>query len=781
MDKKSEIQALAGEMERCGFARMDTAGQHRFLGEWILRRYAGEIEECRCRAERERTAYYLSAEFLPGRLISANLQNVGLWDTVREAMLQTGTDEEDWESIPDHALGNGGLGRLASCFLDAAATHHIPLWGYGIRYRYGLFSQRWENGGQAEYPDNWQRMGDPWSVRRDGEAVTVMLGRRRILAVPYDMPVFGYAGENGRPGVSILRLWQAESEEPFRFDLFDAGRYAAASSPGERAGRISAVLYPNDSTAAGKELRLSQQIFFSDASVADILRRFETTHGQNWEELPRYAAIQLNDTHPVTAILSLIGRLESRGVPFARAVEYAHRIFAYTNHTVMAEALEVWDEGLLRRLAPGYHKILMRLNRMLEDELCARGIDPGEMRILADGRVHMARLAAWISHAVNGVAPLHTEILRRDVLRHWEAAYPGRIQNKTNGITQRRWLRTANPLLAEFVTDRIGDGWITDLQEIDGMRRYTDDGESRQEFLRIRQENKRRLVRDLEKSCGLTADTEMLFDVQIKRLHEYKRQLMNAFSILRLYFDLREGALPDFTPTAFLFGAKAAPGYARAKGIIRYILAISEKINSDPAVRERMRVIFVPDYNVSWAEKLIAAGDLSEQISMAGTEASGTGNMKFMLNGVPTLGTRDGANLQILEHAGEDVNFFFGPDADEMRARMAEYDPRHLYEADGRLRQVADTLIDGTFDDGGSGIFAELHGSLLAGASWHRPDNYCVLGDFAAYMEAKTRALSAYRDPHVYARMGLCNMASAGWVSADRTVREYARDIWHLT
>ena len=313
------------------------------------------------------------------------------------------------------------------------------------------------------------------------------------------------------------------------------------------------------------------------------------------------------------------------------------------------------------------------------------------------------------------------------------------------------------------------------------MRRYADDAESGRGLLCIRQENKRRLVRELERSCGLTADAEMLFDVQIKRLHEYKRQLMNAFSILRLYFDLREGALPDFTPTAFLFGAKAAPGYARAKGIIRYILAIAEKINGDPAVRERMRVIFVPDYNVSWAEKLIAAGDLSEQISMAGTEASGTGNMKFMLNGVPTLGTRDGANLQILEHAGENVNFFFGPDADEMRARMAEYDPRHLYDSDGRLRQVVDTLIDGTFDDGGSGIFAELHGSLLAGASWHRPDNYCVLGDFAAYMEAKTRALAAYRNPLAYARMGLCNMASAGWVSADRTVREYARDIWRLT
>ena len=780
MDKKAEIQALASEMERCGFSRMDTAQKHRFLGDWMLHRYAGEIENCRRRAERERTAFYFSAEFLPGRLIHANLQNAGLWDTVRDAVEQLKAEEVLWEDIPDHALGNGGLGRLASCFLDAAATHRIPLWGYGIRYRYGLFSQRWENGGQAEYPDDWQRMGDPWSQRRDGEAVTVQLGKQRIRAVPYDMPVFGYAHDGERPGVTILRLWQAESEEPFRFDLFDAGKYASSVSSREQAERISAVLYPSDSTAAGKQLRLSQQIFFTDASVADILRRFESTHGQDWEKLSDYIAIQLNDTHPVTAILSMIVRLQSRGVSFTKAAELAKGIFAYTNHTVMAEALEVWDESLLRRLAPEQHKVLLRLNRMLEEELAARGLDADGMRILEDGRVHMARLASWCSHAVNGVAPLHTEILRRDVLSRWEEVYPGRIQNKTNGITQRRWLYTANPLLAEFVTERIGDRWITELERIGEMRKYTEDEGSQREFLRIRRENKQRLCRELMRTCGVSVDTEMLFDIQIKRLHEYKRQLMNAFSILRLYFDMRDGSIPDFTPTAFFFGAKAAPGYARAKGIIRFILAIAEKINHDPAVRSKMQVIFIPDYNVSWAEKLVAAGDLSEQISMAGTEASGTGNMKFMLNGVPTLGTRDGANLQILEHAGAEVNFFFGSDAETMRARMEQYDPRQLYEADPRLRQVVDTLIDGTFDDSGSGIFAELYGSLLQGASWHRPDNYCVLGDFAEYMQAKTDALHAYGDPLSYARRGLCNLSSAGWVSADRTVREYARDIWKL-
>jgi len=769
--------SLLSAMESAGFARMTTSERYRFLADFLMRYFAAPIEAARRRPEMARTAYYLSAEFLMGRMIHASLYNLRLLDTVREAMAELDSDLAELEEVPDHALGNGGLGRLAACFLDSAATHRIPLWGYGIRYRYGLFRQRLENGYQEELPDNWLRMGDPWSIRRDSECVAVTLGRRRLRAVPYDMPVFGYSPDGAQ--VTLLRLWQAESEEPFDFSLFDAGRYAAASARDERDGRISRVLYPNDSTPAGRELRLSQELFFTEASVADILRRFAASHGEDYTALPRLTAIQLNDTHPAAAIPALIGQLEERGVPFAQAAELAREIFSYTNHTVMAEALEVWEADLYRRLSPRGWRVIERIQRMLEEECAQRGTDRSEMNIIADGRVHMARLAAYMSRTVNGVAALHTEILRTRVLAPWEAAFPGKIQNKTNGITPRRWLGVANPALADFVTERVGDGWITDAARLEGLGKYVSDGASLDEFARIKAENKRRLAAQLERQCGLSLDPAMLLDVQIKRLHEYKRQLMNAFSILRLYSDIREGAAPDVTPTAFLFGAKAAPGYYMAKAIIRFILAIAERVNGDPAVRDRMQVIFVPDYSVSWAERIVAAAELSEQISAAGTEASGTGNMKLMMNGAPTLGTYDGANLEILEAAGAENNFFFGPRAEEMAERMREYDPRRVLEGDAQLARAVDSLIDGTLDDGGSGCFAALHASLT---SWdgRRPDPYCVLGDFAAYTEAKGRAMAAYRDTRRWAAMGLANTAAAGRFSSDRTVREYAEEIWRV-
>ncbi len=770
-------EEFLAEAQRCGYAAMAAGERYRFLAEFVMRRMLPQITQARARAAEEKTAYYLSAEFLMGRMIHANLFNLGMLGEIREAAAEMGIDVGNFEEVPDHALGNGGLGRLAACFLDSAASQDIPMWGYGIRYRYGLFSQKLSAGFQEEEPDDWMRMGDPWSIRRESEAVSVTLGRRRVRAVPYDMPVFGY-GDGGR--ICLLRLWQAESEEPLKLPLFEAGRYGAASAPRERAERISAVLYPGDATAAGKELRLSQEIFFTEASAEDILRRFEQTHGQNWEKLPEYAVIQLNDTHPTMAIPALIARLEGRGVPFSAAVTLTGRMFAYTNHTVMAEALEEWDEALLRRLAPRSHRILVRLQEMLEAEMAQRGTADEGMHIIVHGRVRMANLASFMSMHINGVARLHTEILKQDVLRGWHGMYPDRITNVTNGITQRRWLGVANPSLAEFVTERIGGGWLTEADQLSGLEAYVHDTDSLREFARIKRENKRRLVRAFEAQCGITADASMMFDIQITRLHEYKRQLMNAFSILRMYFDLREGAAPDFQPTAFIFGAKSAPGYARAKGIIRYILSIAQLVNNDPAVRERMQVIFVPDYNVSWAEKLVAAGDLSEQISMAGTEASGTGNMKFMLNGAPTLGTYDGANLEILEAAGAENNFFFGSDAQETARRLAEHDPRRMLEEDERLRRVVDTLIDGTFDDGGSGIFGELHHALTAGTDWHRADHYFVLGDFWAYTDARRRAASAWRDADRYAAMGLANTAAAGRFSSDRSVREYAERVWRL-
>lgn len=791
---------LSTEMKGARFADMSVAEQYNFVSEFVMREYRGEIEAARESMGREKCAYYFSAEFLMGRLIYSNLLNLGMLTEVKEAMAENGVDIAVFEEIPDHALGNGGLGRLAACFLDSAATVGVPLHGYGIRYRYGFFRQDLSQGYQRELPDDWSRVGDPWSLRREEDAVRVTLSGKTVRAIPYDLPVIGYGTSihnetlsscdgrknssdatrclgAGPAGVRILRLWQAEAESPMDFSLFDAGKYLPAVAEAEWASRITAVLYPNDNTREGKELRLRQQYFFTDASVEDILRRFEKSHGKEYARLPDFCRIQLNDTHPVWAIPALILRLEDRGVPFREAFPIVRAIFAYTNHTVMQEALEVWEADLVRAVCPAAFAVIELIQAELEREMAQRHVVRDPLNIVVGDRIHMARLASYVGYAVNGVAALHTEILRRDVLRPWYDLYPDKFQNKTNGITQRRWLLLANPRLSSFITERIGEDWITEGEDLTRLRPFAEEGDSLAEFARIKAANKERLSGEIARRCGIKLDPTMLFDIQIKRLHEYKRQLMNALSIVWLYQGIKGGEITDFTPTAFLFGAKSAPGYARAKGIIRYILAVADLIEKDPAVRDLIKVVFIPDYNVSWAEGLVAAGDLSEQISQAGTEASGTGNMKFMLNGAPTLGTYDGANIEILEASGAENNYFFGPDAQQMRRRMENYDPRAVYTADPRLARAVDTLIDGTFVDQG-GVFAELYASLLDGASWHRADNYCVLGDFADYTEAKLRANRDYRDTLAYAKRGLINTASAGRFSADRTVREYAKDIW---
>ena len=791
---------LSTEMKGARFADMSVAEQYNFVSEFVMREYRGEIEAARESMGREKCAYYFSAEFLMGRLIYSNLLNLGILTEVKEAMAENGVDIAVFEEIPDHALGNGGLGRLAACFLDSAATVGVPLHGYGIRYRYGFFRQDLSQGYQRELPDDWSRVGDPWSLRREEDAVSVTLSGKTVRAIPYDLPVIGYGTSihnetlsscdgrknssdatrclgAGPAGVRILRLWQAEAESPMDFSLFDAGKYLPAVAEAEWASRITAVLYPNDNTREGKELRLRQQYFFTDASVEDILRRFEKSHGKEYARLPDFCRIQLNDTHPVWAIPALILRLEDRGVPFRDAFPIVRAIFAYTNHTVMQEALEVWEADLVRAVCPAAFAVIELIQAELEREMAQRHVVRDPLNIVVGDRIHMARLASYVGYAVNGVAALHTEILRRDVLRPWYDLYPDKFQNKTNGITQRRWLLLANPRLSSFITERIGEDWITEGEDLTRLRPFAEEGDSLAEFARIKAANKERLSGEIARRCGIKLDPTMLFDIQIKRLHEYKRQLMNALSIVWLYQGIKGGEITDFTPTAFLFGAKSAPGYARAKGIIRYILAVADLIEKDPAVRDLIKVVFIPDYNVSWAEGLVAAGDLSEQISQAGTEASGTGNMKFMLNGAPTLGTYDGANIEILEASGAENNYFFGPDAQQMRRRMENYDPRAVYTADPRLARAVDTLIDGTFVDQG-GVFAELYASLLDGASWHRADNYCVLGDFADYTEAKLRANRDYRDTLAYAKRGLINTASAGRFSADRTVREYAKDIW---
>ncbi|MBP3435908.1 MAG: glycogen/starch/alpha-glucan phosphorylase [Clostridia bacterium] len=727
--------------------------------------------------EGKRAAYF-SAEFLVGRVVEANLLGMELLAETRELLAAHGVSTTVFEEIEDAALGNGGLGRLAACFLDSAATHGIPLDGYGIRYRYGLFRQSFENGFQQEQADDWTAFGDPWSVRREEQRVRIHFADEDVWAVPYDSPVIGYGGET----VNTLRLWQAEALNAFDFTLFNEQKYEKAVRARNKAERISAVLYPNDDTDAGKKLRLKQQYFFSSASLQDILRRYKAHYGDDFSQLPDAYAIQLNDTHPTVAIPELLRLLvEEEGLPFDTALKLARRTFAYTNHTIMPEALEKWSIKLFRAVLPQVYRYVVRLQKALEAELAHKGITDVTPYAIVDGeRIHMARMAIFATHSTNGVARLHTELLKTSALPEWYALYPERFQNKTNGITQRRFLALANPELAQLITDTIGNRWLTELDALTALEPYGDDPAFLNKLLDIRGRNKQRLAAYIREREGVELRQDFLLDVQIKRLHEYKRQLLNAFAVLDTYFALKDGTITEFMPTAYLFGAKAAPGYFRAKGIIKFINAIAEMIDSDPEVRDRMQVIFVSNYNVSYAEKLVPAADVSEQISTAGTEASGTGNMKFMLNGAVTLGTYDGANIEIVEQAGEENNYIFGARVEELDALREIYDPKALLARQPRLKRVVDTLIDGTFDDGGTGMFRELYTSLTEGASWHRPDQYFLLHDFSSYCEARLRVNRDYRDREAFARKGLMNIAHAGKFSSDRTVREYATQIWGI-
>lgn len=727
------------------------------------------------KAVKKRAAYF-SAEFLMGRMIFSNLFNMGLLTQTEQLLSENGVDIRILEEIGDAALGNGGLGRLAACFLDAAATQGLALDGYGIRYRYGIFRQKFENGFQKEEADDWTRCGDPFSVRREEERVRVQFGDQTVWAVPYDMPIIGF----GCRTVNTLRLWQAEPLVPFDFSLFNAQKYAAAFAERDAAETISAVLYPNDDGMAGKKLRLKQQYFFVSASLQDMLRRFKQSGETDLTQLPDRYAVQLNDTHPVVAIPELIRLLLEEGTDFGAALDVARRMFAYTNHTIMPEALETWDIALFRQVLPTLYPIVRRLQLSLRHELGNMGVtDFTPFDILSDRRVHMARLALFGAHAVNGVAAIHTELLKTRVLPDWYRLFPTHFHNITNGITQRRWLTLANPELAAIITERIGDGWLTRLEQLRGLEKHADDPRLSEQLRFMRQQKKKQLAAYMEKKSGLLLRWDFLLDVQIKRLHEYKRQLLNAFSILDIYFRLKDGTLTDFQPTAFLFGAKAAPGYRRAKAIIKYINEISRMIANDATVSDRMQVLFVPDYGVSYAEKIIPAADISEQISTAGTEASGTSNMKFMLNGALTLGTYDGANIEIVEHAGIENNYIFGATVEELQALRPQYDPKALLAHNDRLRRVAETLIDGTFSDDSTGMFAELYRSLTE-ADWQQADYYYLFGDFDAYSAARLRANADSAHADSFFAKSLHNIAGAGYFSADRAVLEYAHEIWTL-
>lgn len=720
----------------------------------------------------QKRVFYFSAEFLIGRLIHNNIFSLGILDEIKSCLNYWGIDINSFEDVEDMALGNGGLGRLGACFLDSAATHNIPLDGYGIRYKYGLFKQTLDDGFQVENVDNWQKFGDPWSVRAQEDTVIVNFADMKVKAVPYDIPIIGYKTSN----INTLRLWQSESFNEFNLRLFNDQLYDEASSEQNRASDISKVLYPNDSTIAGKTLRLRQQYFFCSASLQDILRKFKFIHGNNFSLIPQFCAIQLNDTHPVISIPELIRLLSLEGIDFETAFDISLKTFSYTNHTVMEEALETWEINILKDIFPEIYSIIEKINKKLSDK-------SPHMQIIENGKIHMARLAVFSSKYTNGVAKIHTEILKTQVLSDWYKMYPDRFQNKTNGITQRRWLALCNPELAQFISTLISDKWITDLSHIEELNKFCNDPTVISNFNSIKTIKKQQLSDYIQKNEREYINPNFIYDVQVKRLHEYKRQLLNAFSIMDIYFLIKDGILTDFTPTVFIFGAKAAPGYKRAKTIIKYINEIKNLINNDPDVNDKMKVVFVSNYNVSYAEKIIPAADISEQISTAGTEASGTGNMKLMLNGAVTLGTLDGANIEIIEQAGYENNYIFGATVNDIKNLKGKYNPEEIYKNDPQIKRVLDTLIDGTFKDGpdpDKADFRELFDSILYGTSWHDPDMYYLLYDFKSYVETKLKINNEYKNRMLFGKKCLKNIASAGIFSSDRTVKEYARDIWNI-
>lgn len=753
---------------------------HNALGETLMELFADDWQKSRERHLCSRRACYFSMEFLVGRAIFNNLLCLGIYDEVNEIFEECGISLNSLEEIEDAALGNGGLGRLAACFLDSAATLNLPLDGYGIRYKYGLFKQKIENGFQKEDIDDWTKYGDCWSTRCDKEAVEIKFSNQTVKAVPYDMPIIGCKTNN----IGTLRLWQAEPVKEFDFDLFNQQNYLEASKEKIYAEDISRVLYPNDDTDDGKKLRLKQQYFFCSASLNDILKKHKTKFG-TLENLAEYVTIQLNDTHPVISIPELIRLLmDNEGFSYKSAFKTACKVFNYTNHTIMQEALEKWNSKLIEELLPRIYEIIIMVNETLLAEMYSKNIDAkavNNMKIIKDNMVHMANMAVYCSSYTNGVAKIHTEILKDTVLNDWYKVFPERFQNKTNGITQRRWLGLCNRELSAFITQLLGnDDWIIDLNKLKELEKYSDDEETLNKFIQIKSEKKKQLADFIKSKENITINPNSIFDIQIKRLHEYKRQLLNAFSILYIYLGIKDGSIKNISPVTFIFGAKSAPGYRRAKAIIKYINEIAEIISSDNEVNKLINVVFVSNYNVSYAEKLVAAADVSEQISTAGTEASGTGNMKLMLNGAVTLGTLDGANVEIVEEAGAENNYIFGAKVEELKRILPEYNSRKLFSSNEKIRRVVSTLIDGTVSDGGSGDFRELYMSLLDGASWHEPDNYYLLGDLESYVEAKLKSNSDYKNRLDFAKKQWINMCNAGKFSSDRTIKDYAENIWKI-
>ena len=750
-----------------------------------------------------KTVYYMSMEFLLGRALGNNLINMTAYKEVKEALEEMGIDLNVIEDQgPDPALGNGGLGRLAACFLDSLATLGYASYGCGIRYRYGMFKQKIRDGYQVEAPDNWLKDGNPFELRRPEYAKEVRFGGNirveydetgkthfvqenyeSVMAIPYDYPIVGY----GNHIVNTLRIWDAEAIVDFQLDSFDRGDYHKAVEQENLAKNIVEVLYPNDNHYAGKELRLKQQYFFVSASIQAAITKFKKKHG-DISKLPEKVTFQMNDTHPTVAVAELMRiLLDEENLGWNEAWDITTKCCAYTNHTIMAEALEKWPIDLFSRLLPRIYQIIQEIDRRFIEQV--RTQYPGneekvkKMAILMDGQVKMAHLAIVAGYSVNGVAKLHTEILKNQELKDFYQMMPEKFNNKTNGITQRRFLMHANPLLADWVTEKLGTKeWITDLSKMSGLKEWLDDEEALKEFMTIKFKNKERLAAYIKEHNGVEVDPRSIFDVQVKRLHEYKRQLLNILHVMYLYNQIKEHPEMSFYPKTYIFGAKASAGYIRAKEIIKLINSVADVINNDRSINGKLKVVFIEDYRVSNAELIFAAADISEQISTASKEASGTGNMKFMMNGAPTLGTMDGANVEIVDEVGIDNAFIFGLSADEVinYEQNGGYNPYDIYNNDPDIHRVVDQLVDGTYSNGDTEMYRDLYNSLLNNQGGSRADMYFILKDFRSYADAQARAMEAYKDKEKWAKMALKNTACCGKFSADRTIQEYVDDIWHL-
>ena len=808
-DKKLFKQEVINNLKTQFRVELDNATQQQIyqavayaLKEWIIEDW---MDTQKTYEEKDpKILYYMSMEFLMGRALGNNLINMSMYGEVKEALEELGVDlnmVEDQE--PDPALGNGGLGRLAACFLDSLATLGYAAYGCGIRYQYGMFKQKIKDGYQIEVPDEWLKNGNPFELKRPEYAKEVRFGGnirteydeaagrinfiqenyQSVMAVPYDYPVVGY----GNHIVNTLRIWDAEPITDFQLDSFDKGEYDKAVEQKNLAKNIVEVLYPNDNHYEGKELRLKQQYFFVSASLQAAVAKYKKNH-DDITKLYEKMTIQMNDTHPTVSVAELMRILmDEEGLGWDEAWEVTTKTCAYTNHTIMAEALEKWPIDLFSRLLPRVYQIVEEIDRRFVNKI--REMYPGneekvrKMAILWDGQVRMAHMAIAAGYSVNGVAKLHTEILKNQELKDFYQMMPEKFNNKTNGITQRRFLMHGNPLLSDWVTKKLGtDTWATDLSLMSGLKKYVDDPKSQKEFMEIKLQNKKRLAKYIKEHNGIDVDPTSIFDVQVKRLHEYKRQLMNILHVMYLYNQLKKNPNMNFYPTTFIFGAKAAAGYRRAKQTIKLINSVADKVNNDASIKGKLKVVFIEDYRVSNAELIFAAADVSEQISTASKEASGTGNMKFMLNGAPTLGTMDGANVEIVDEVGAENAFIFGMSSEEVinYENNGGYHPYEIYQNDKDIHEVLDQLVDGTYANGDPELYKDLYQSLLFGDTGSQADMYFILKDFRSYAEAQKKVEEAYRDTKGWAKMAMTNTAGCGKFSSDRTIQEYVDDIWHL-